>query len=536
MVGAPPSSIGKFGADTDNWMWPRHTGDFSLFRIYAGEDNLPAEYAATNIPYTPEHYLPISMNGVKDGDFTMVFGFPGRTNEYLPSFAIEQITEVRNPANIKTREMALEIMDSYMRRSDKVRIQYAATYASIANYWKKWIGENTGIRETRAVEKKKETEELFTKRVNDNRRFDSSYKDLLPQFQSAYEELEDYALARDYTVEICYRAVKSVGMAYQASRFMRAMEGEDAEQQEKEFNALLGRFESVFKNYDTEVDEHLARVLLPHYFKNIDELIAPSLKELRASGDPESEISDLYTNSLFSDADRFNSAAEKGAKYLYKKIRKDDLYGLASDIWNYYSSEIGPNYGAINNRIDSLMRIYMAAQMEVIPERTYYPDANSTLRVSYGQVNGFQPRDAVSFDHSTTLDGVIAKYVPGDYEFDLPAKLIELWENEDYGPYTNENGKVPVCFIASNHTTGGNSGSPAIDGKGRLIGLNFDRVWEGTMSDLNFDESRCRNIMVDIRYVLFIVDKFAGASHLVEEMDLVYDSEASEVVADDLVD
>ncbi len=537
MVGAPPSSIGKYGADTDNWMWPRHTGDFSLFRIYANSDNLPEAYSETNVPYQPLHHLPINMSGLEEGDFTMIFGFPGRTDEYIPSYGVEQVVKLRNSANIKTRKMALEIMDAYMRHSDKIRIQYASTYASISNAWKKWIGQNIGIRETRGIEKKQELEALFMERVSNSRRFDSSYKKLLPNFKEAYSDLEPYALARDYMIETCYRSIKSVNMGFQTKSFIKAYEEEeqDWEKIEKLYDQMLSTLEGHFKDYDQDVDRDLALALLPHYYNHVPEILSDEMKELRNSKDPEAAINKAYDKSILSNEDLFTEVKEKGMKKMYKCLKKDPLAVLSIGIWSHYEDVIRPGYNGVNARIDSMMRIYMSAQMEVIPERTYYPDANSTLRVSYGQVKGLEPRDAVTYDPFTTLDGVIAKYVPGDYEFDLPAKLIELWEKKDYGDYANSNGAIPVCFIASNHTTGGNSGSPAIDGQGRLIGLNFDRIWEGTMSDLNFDESRCRNIMVDVRYVLFIVDKFAGATHLIEEMDLVYDvaEEEEEVVPEE---
>ena len=520
LVGAPPSAIGNFGKDTDNWMWPRHTGDFSMFRIYAGKDNKPADYSPDNIPYIPKKSLAISLNGVKAGDFTMVFGFPGRTTEYLPGSAVEQIMMVNDPAKISIREKALNVIDGFMRKDEQIKIQYAAKYASIQNAYKKWQGEVLGLTRTNALGKKRDYEAEFQKRVNVNPQWKTSYGKVLQELNSAYAEIKPYGYARDYFNEIVSK-IELFTVAAQLSSLVNAFEqgGETGyARRKKEVSGFLTDF---FAEHNTEVDKKLFAVLMKMY-------VMDQQKE---------NVSSMMTDRLSSEGDDYDKLAEK----IYKEtsilravsdklqqsttdvinyIRSDNAVKLYNDILKTYQTQVQGKLNEIQTRINKLQRTYMQAQMDVFKEKKFYPDANSTLRITYGNVKGYEARDAVTYDFYTYLDGVMEKYKPGDYEFDVPEKLRELYQAKDYGPYA-VNGKLPVCFIAANHTTGGNSGSPALDANGHLIGLNFDRVWEGTMSDINYDPSICRNIMVDIRYVLFIIDKFAGARHLIKEMNLV---------------
>ena len=509
LVGAPPSSIGKFGSDTDNWMWPRHTGDFSLFRIYADKENNPSEYSKDNIPYKPHRHLTISTDGIKSGDFNMIYGFPGRTDEYLPSVAIEQITQVLNPAKIAIREIALKIMDSQMRASDEVRIKYASKYASVANYYKKWIGENTGIQKTRGIKRKLDIENAFTEAIILQGKT-AEYGSLLSTYEDLYNQLEDIALARDYFIEIAYRAVEIIKFSNASSRFVLSGKINDLE-------AFKKSIPGHFKNYDITTDKLLFEALIEKY--KIDQggsKYAPPCFSEKVSSSEE-----LFDKSFFADKDKLNTLFKSNPKKIQRKLAKDPVYRIASSLYRNYRNSIYKDYWALEDSLDVLDRKYLQALMEVLPNyRKYYPDANSSLRITYGQVKGVSPLDAISYEHVTYLEGMIQKYIPGDYEFDLPTKLIDLYESKDYGPYADVNGKLPICFIASNHTTGGNSGSPALNSKGDLVGLNFDRAWEGTMSDINYDSSRCRNIMVDARYILFIIDKFANANYLIEEMTL----------------
>lgn len=515
LVGAPPSSIGKFGADTDNWMWPRHTGDFSMFRIYADANNRPADYSVDNVPYTPKHYLPISLDGVAEDDFTLVFGFPGRTNEYLPAVAVEQIVHVSNPAKIEIRDIALKTIDGYMRKDPAVKIKYSAKFASTANYWKKWIGENQGIEKSGAIAQKRALEAAFTQRVKEKDLV--GYQTLLSDFERLYKEIESVTLARDYWNEIAYRNVEFLRVTLRAFQLEQAsVRGEGAFNNAR--NAILQRMESVFKNYDATVDKDVFEKLVQLYADKIPKEYAPvSLMD----ADVKALADDIYANSKLTSLEGAQELISGTMDEVLAKLNADVGYQFGKELHGIFFTKMEPKFQSLNLEIADVQKTYMKALIEVFPNKRFFPDANSTLRVTYGKVKGYAPRDGVYYGTTTYLDGVMEKYVPGDYEFDVPEKLIQLHNDKDYGAYA-ENGKMPVCFIGTNHTTGGNSGSPAIDAEGNLIGLNFDRVWEGTMSDMNYDPDICRNIMVDIRYVLFIVDKYAGAKNLIDEMTLVH--------------
>ena len=515
LVGAPPSSIGKFGSDTDNWVWPRHTGDFSLFRIYANKDNKPAEYSKDNVPYTPKHFLPISLDGVAENDFTMVFGFPGRTQEYLPSFAVEQIVNTLNPAKIELRDAALKVQDGFMRKDQAIKIQYASKFASVANYWKKWIGESQGLKKSNAIQIKQNFEKEFQKRVLKNNKTEE-YGSLLADFEKNYKAINDYSLARDYFIETVLRNTEllSVGFRLYQLEQVYTTKGEQAFTDRKE-NTIKG-LESFYKDFNAKVDEKVFEKLIALYGQK-SPLVPADLKTMNYN----KTTTDIYTMSKLTSYEGLKTLLKGNSKTILKNLNKDLGYQLVKKLADNFYKNIAPKYDELNLETGAIQRNYMKAQLELFPEGRYFPDANSTLRITYGQVKGYSPNDAVYYEPVTHLEGVMEKYVPGDYEFDVPEKLIELIKNKDYGQYA-ENGKMPVCFIATNHTTGGNSGSPAIDANGNLIGLNFDRVWEGTMSDIHYDPSICRNIMVDVRYVLFIIDKYAGAKHLIEEMELVH--------------
>jgi hypothetical protein len=523
LVGAPPSAVGNFGKDTDNWMWPRHTGDFSMFRIYAGKDNKPAEYAADNIPYTPKKSLSISLDGVKENDFTMVFGFPGRTTQYLHSAAVEQIMTVNDPAKIAIREKALAVIDGFMRKDEKIKIQYAAKYAGIQNSYKKWQGEVLGLSSTNAVGKKKKLEEEFQARVNKNPVFKTQYGTILADLAAAYDELKPFGYARDYYLEITGK-VELLTVAAWMNSLVMAFEKDGDKGYQQRLKQAKSALEGLFDEYNNKVDQQLFSTLMEMYYKNQDEKYQSPLfrEKVKAAGTNFTALADnIYQTTALDEKEKTMALLDKPASELIAFIKAEPVVQLYRDIAGTYSSSVASSLNEIQARINKMNRTYVQAQMDVFKEKTFYPDANSTLRVTYGNVKGYNPRDAVGFDYYTYLDGVMEKYKPGDYEFDVPEKLRELNRNRDYGQY-GDGGKMPVCFIARNHTTGGNSGSPALDAYGNLIGLNFDRVWEGTMSDINYDPSICRNIMVDIRYVLFIVDKFAGAGHLIQEMKLVH--------------
>ena len=528
LVGAPPSSIGNFGKDTDNWMWPRHTGDFSMFRIYAGRDNKPAAYSTNNIPYVPKKALSISLDGVAENDFTMVFGFPGKTTEYLPSAAIEQIVDVNDPAKIAIRDKALAVIDSFMRRDEQIKIQYAAKYANISNAWKKWQGEVLGLKRKEGVNKKKAYENEFQKRVDANPQWKTSYGNLLNDLQAAWTELKPYGLARDYYLEIGSK-IELLAIASQLNSLVKEYEKNGEKGYNEPLVKVKEKLDDIYKEYNPEVDRRLFRSLMEMYVKDqpaeyVSELAKKEWTD-NNTHDPGITTLELLCYSIsglgYRDKLYSSSLLSTDPQIAIAAIKRDSAVLLYLDMMKAYNDKVASALNEIQSRINQLQRTYMQAQMEVMKERKFYPDANSTLRVTYGNVKGYHARDAVKYDYYCYMDGVMEKYKPGDYEFDVPEKLRDLYTNRDFGEY-GKNGKMPVCFIASNHTTGGNSGSPALDAYGNLIGLNFDRVWEGTMSDINYDPSICRNIMVDIRYVLFIIDKYAGAGHLVKEMKLVH--------------
>lgn len=520
LVGAPPSSIGKFGGDTDNWVWPRHTGDFSMWRVYTGPDGKPAEYSENNIPMKPKHFFPISLKGAEKDDFTMVFGFPARTQEYLTSYAVDNIMNIQDPVRIKLRTQRLEVIDREMLKSDKVRIQYASKQSGISNGWKKWKGEIRGLKRDAAVAKKQAYEAEFLKRVNENPEWKSSYGNLLEEFNTLYKKQAPLMYAVEYFGEAGY-SIELVRFANQIGGAVSNIdESMTAQAKSLEVDKLRRQGERFFKDYYAPIDQEIMGTLLESYYTDLEEKQRPQvLKKIHEQykGDFDAYAAYVFENSQLTSKEKFESVLDD---LKVNDILNDPAYVLMSDIINAYIV-LRPAYQKVNNEIAGLNRTYMKALREVFAEKPFYPDANFTLRLTYGKAEGMAPSDGVKYKHYTTLDGVMAKYIPGDSEFDLPEKLIELYEKKDYGQYAHATGEMRVCFIASNHTSGGNSGSPLLNGEGHLLGLNFDRNWEGTMSDINYDINQCRNISVDVRYVLFIMDKMAGAGYLLDEMELV---------------
>ncbi len=518
LVGAPPSSIGKFGSDTDNWVWPRHTGDFSLFRIYADKNNRPAEYAIDNVPYQPKHFFPISAKGIQENDFTMVMGYPGRTQEYLPSFAVEQIVTDLNPAKIEIRDAALKVQDGFMRKDNAIKIQYASKYAGVANYWKKWIGETKGLKKSNAVALKKEFEKKFQERLIKAGK-QAEYGNLLADFEKNYSEIRPYAIAKDYFTEVVLRNSEILSFGYRLYQLEQVYNarGEQAFTDRK--NNLIYGFEGLYKDYSAQVDEKVFEQLLHLYAtKSPQQFLPESLNNSSTSN----ITNTIFRSSKLTSFDGLKDLMNGDVKIVIEKLNQDPAYQLVKSIADSYQKNVAPKFDEINLKNIALQRTYMKGIMEFFPNDRVFPDANSTLRVTYGKVKGYKPSDAVVYEPISYLDGVIEKYIPGDYEFDVPKKLIDLYNSKEYGNYADSNGKMPLAFIATNHTTGGNSGSPALDANGNLIGLNFDRVWEGTMSDIYYSPEICRNIMVDTRYILFIIDKFANAKNIIEELNIVF--------------
>lgn len=521
LVGAPPSSIGKFGSDTDNWVWPRHTGDFSLFRIYADKNNKPATYSKDNVPYKPKHFFPISLEGLKENDFTMVMGYPGRTQEYLPAIAVEQIVNTLNPAKVAIRDATLKVQNEFMRKDNAIKIQYASKNASIANSWKKWMGETKGLKKANAVGVKKQFETDFQQKVAAAGK-QAEYGNLLADFEKNYTEIQEYALARDIFSEIALRNTEILSLGYKLYQLEQLYNTKGEQSFNDRRNNLINGLGDFYKDFNPKVDERVFEQLIAIYADKYPKAFLPKeFENVNAT----SLAAEVFSQSQLVSYNQIKELLSGDSKTVLEKLNKDRGFLLIKVMADSHLKKVAPKYDEINLRNIATQRTYMKAIMELSPKSArIFPDANSTLRVTYGKIKGYKPNDAVVYEPFTYLDGVMEKYIPGDYEFDVPKKLIELYNAKDYGKYGIK-GKMPVAFIATNHTTGGNSGSPALDAKGNLIGLNFDRVWEGTMSDIYYSPEICRNIMVDLRYVLFIVDKFAGAKNLIEEMKIIYPKE-----------
>jgi hypothetical protein len=493
LVGAPPSSIGKFGGDTDNWMWPRHTGDFSIFRIYADKNNEPAELSVDNVPYTPKRHFTISTKGAKEGDFTFVYGFPGSTREYVTSDFVDYTLNYSNPAKIKLRTLRLDIISEAQSKDVATRIMYASKHANIANAWKKWQGESLGLARRNTVGKKREYEARFEEWAKGG-----EFEGVLAKLHEKYAALLPYAMARDYYNEAIY-AIELMGYAGRGAANLR---------------------EGHYKDYSPEIDQRIAVAMLSEFMANVGEDFIPAwlTEQIASQGSVEAFVEWLFAESRYASKERFMEAKAAGYNF------SEDPATLMRKAFDDKALEkIAPDYANLSREINRLYRVYMRGQMAFEPERTFYPDANLTLRVAYGSVAGYKVADGISHMPITTLDGIIAKDNPEIYDYDIPQELRDIYVTKDYGRWgVVVNGKetVPVAFLAKNHTTGGNSGSPILNGRGELLGINFDRTWLSTMSDLDYDPDICRNISVDIRYVLFVIDKIGGAGYLIDEMTL----------------
>lgn len=530
LVGAPPKDIGNFGGDTDNWMWPRHTGDFSLFRIYADKDNKPAAYSPSNVPYKPKYFLPISTKGVKENDFTMVFGYPGTTQQFITSHEVDYVVNSSNPMKIDLRTKRLEIMDNFMKSNDTVRIKYTSKYAGVANAWKKWIGERNGLVRLNAVSRKVELETNFATWVAANPNRVAEYGHLLGKFAQLQDSIKPLLVARDLERE-AFKAVELFRFVTDFKLLVNeASNGVmfDSVKVAKMANSMTANAKRFYKDYHTATDKNIFAATMEVFRNDMEKpsmpngLFPPKLSALYQAAEGNWKIAShlLFKQSVFTDSTKLfeilsSFSAEKAAT-----LKNDIAYSINYQFDSIFLVNVNLPYQLLSDEINVLYRTYVKGLMEMQPNRVFFPDANSTIRVAYGKVKGYSPRDAVDFTHFTTLDGIIQKSKMGVYDYVVPQKLVDLHLKKDYGRWA-ENGTVPVAFVATNHTSGGNSGSPVLNAKGELVGINFDRVWEGTMSDIMFDSNVCRNISLDIRYLLFIVDKYAGAGHLISEMKLV---------------
>lgn len=532
LAGAPPESIGQFGGDTDNWMWPRHGADFSIFRIYAAKDNKPAEYSKENVPYKPKYFFPVSIKGYSPGDFTLVFGYPGTTREYLTSFGINLIANQENPVRICLREERLDVINKAMDESARTRIQYTSKHQGIANGWKKMMGESKGIREIDAIRRKQEFERRFQSwadSMNSSQfavrsSLDGYYK-LLKGFEKVYSDFRPVDLASVWLNEAGL-GIEMVRFAGSFRDLVKISKQKDANPDEikKVVEKLNSSSKGFFKDFEPAIDQKIMAIMLTEMDKNMGMKFLPVIFgeiEKKYRKDFTFFSSDVFKKSMFCDSARLRHFLADYKSSDYKKMEKDPAYRLAAGIYQRLEKDVAPVITIFNSKIDSLQRLYMAAQMEMQKEKRFYPDANLTLRVAYGKVGDYRPRDGTIYNYYTTSTGLLEKEDPSVYDYTLNPKFKKLLIEKDFGKYADKDGSLHVAFIASNHTTGGNSGSPVFNGAGQLIGLNYDRNWEGTMSDLMYDPSLCRNISLDIRYCLFIIDKYAGANNIIQELKIL---------------
>ncbi|MFW5820057.1 MAG: S46 family peptidase [Bacteroidota bacterium] len=526
LVGAPPGAIGNYGKDHDNWMWPRHTGDFSIFRVYVGPDNEPADYSPDNVPYTPKKHFTISLDGYEHGDFTMVMGYPGSTTQYYTPDAVEMLVNKSYPRKIEIRGARLDIMDKHMKEDVEIRIKYASKYRRVSNAWKKWQGIIHGLERVDAIEKKKQMEEEFRLWVKANEERNEKYGTVLSELSVLYEELSDYLLVYEYAGEAVL-ATELMDLMAEINEFLIENSGKSEEGKKEAKDKFLMKVDEFFKNYHQPIDEEIYAAVLKAFYQDINSSFHPDVFQeihTRYKGNYLKFAKKQFKKTNFNTKDEvynfFADYPEKEAN-LEKELMKDRLFQTFLSFSEIYTEEVNARFSFLEDEIQYTYRTYMKGLREMHVNEVLYPDANFTMRVAYGEVEGYSPRDAVIYKYETTLSGVINKYETGLPDYSLPEKLLNLYEQKDYGRYGSEDGQMNVCFIASNHTSGGNSGSPVLNANGELIGLNFDRNWEGTMSDIFYDKSQCRNISVDIRYILFIIDKFADAGYLIEEMDIV---------------
>lgn len=521
LVGAPPSSIGNFGGDTDNWMWPRHTGDFSMFRVYTAPDGSPAEYSEDNIPMKPKHHLPVSLDGVRPGDFAMIMGYPGGTDRYMTSFGIKQNLEKAYPTRIKIRRKKLDIMEEYMEINEQVHIQYASKRDRVANYWKNFIGMSKGLKDLKIPQEKRALEQKLTDWINEDQTRKEKYGNAISDIESAYETLNDYVVHRYYFIEAIYLGPEVFGFSRNFEGIADALAGDDPDTKKiKGFAKIIKPdVEKFFKDYYKPLDRDIMAAMFRMYANNVPEKLQPELfKKMvkKYKADFAKMASEIYDESMFDDKDKVLEWMENPD---LKTLKNDPVYELKDAFFsNYFGIQAQLEPARIQK--SKGRRLFMEALREMETGKKFYPDANFTMRLTYGKVAGYEPRDAVDYLYYTTLHGIMEKEDPDDNEFIVPDKLKQLYQRKDYGPYADGE-QMRVCFLTNHDITGGNSGSPVIDGEGNLIGLAFDGNWEAMSGDIAFEPELQRTINVDIRYVLFIIDKFAGAKNLIEEMEIV---------------
>ncbi len=521
LVGAPPSSIGKFGFDTDNWEWPRHTGDFSVFRVYSGPDGKPAPFSTDNIPLKPRHWLPVSLKDLNKGDFAMILGYPGRTQRFATSYEVKEILEIINPSRIKIRGTKQEIWMADMQANEKVNIQYASKYSGSSNYWKYSIGQNNQLRNLNVIAKKQQIEDQFNSWVAANTDRRTKYGEALNMIRTAIEGRAEYANAQQYLSECFNQGSEILSLNMVASAMINALKSGDKNQVADITQRMKNFIGSYYKDYNPPTDQKAMKAMLKLYRSDVPLKFHPdfyvNIVDKKFKGSIDKYVDDLFARSVFASESKISAFLDNP---VLKMLESDPVYIAATSI-SKISSEVSKNLSQFDGGLTTGRRLWNAALMEMTPDKTLYPDANSTMRLTYGTIEDYDPKDAVTYKYYTTLQGVVDKYKPGDYEFDLPQRLIDLNNRKEYGRYGSPKGYMPVCFLTTNDITGGNSGSPVMNGNGELIGLAFDGNWEAMSGDIAYEPELQRTIVVDIRYVLWVMDVFAGAGHLVNEMTII---------------
>lgn len=520
LVGTPPQSIGKFGSDTDNWEWPRHTGDFSVFRVYSGPDGKPAPYAKENIPLKPKHFLPISIKDLNKGDFAMILGYPGRTNRYMTSYEVNEQLQIVHPDRIKIRGIKQDIWMKDMLADQKVNIQYSAKYFGSSNYWKYSIGQKRGLERLNVKAKKEELENQFNSWVVATPERKAKYGDALNMIKGAIEGRAEYYNAIQYLSE-CVQGCELFSLSRRASALVTALKANDQQKISEAAAQLKSTGADFYKDYNASTDNKSTKAMLALYRTDVPAKYHPdffvNIVDKKFKGNIDKYIDDMFTKSIFASQAKLEAFLNKP---VLKTIESDPVYITSESVFKA-GTDISKGSSQFDASLTTGKRLWIAALMEMVPEKTLYPDANSTMRLSYGTVQDYDPRDGVTYKYYTTLQGVVDKYKPGDYEFDLPKRLIELNEKKEFGRYASSRGYMPVCFLTTNDITGGNSGSPVMNGNGELIGLAFDGNWESMSGDIAYEPELQRTIVVDIRYVLWIMDIYSGAKNLVDEMTIV---------------
>lgn len=532
LVGAPPSSIGKFGGDTDNWMWPRHTGDFTMFRVYADKENKPSSYSQDNKPLKPKHSLPVSIAGVQDGDYAMIMGYPGSTDRFLTSWGVKQAVDVEQPARVKIRGIKLDIMDQEMSKSQKVRIQYASKYARVSNYWKYFIGQSEQLVKNKVFDKKQKIENSFSAWYKSNG-LDKTYSESLPLIENALKNSSKYTIPKVYFQEAVVGSELILFMLRNLSPrtplFKALNSGEGVEDAKDNFLKVA---ESFYKDYNATIDENTLAAILSLYANDVPKEFQPELLislNDKYKGDFKKFASNYFKKSPFKSYDLFKAWLTSD-KLSVKMIEKDLVYQLKNEFLDVYRSKVITPSSNFDTDYKKGMRLFVDGLQKMGMNKA--SDANSTMRFTYGNVLPYDPADAVHYDFYTTLEGVMQKEVitkDKNHEFYVPQRLKDLYNAKDFGPYARkEDGKLPVGFLSNNDITGGNSGSPVINSHGELIGTAFDGNWEAMSGDIYFEPNIQRTISVDIRYSLFIIDKYAGAKHLIDEMNIITDRHVEE--------